>query len=170
MPCTPCQSGVIFALEDSMKLLLVAPLALIFSSGVPARAQFSSKSSLRFVGTTTIAGGPAGQLPPGGLFVQHGLDVNVSFEIPGVSGNNAPARLPAAAVPMPAGNSIVTGSFVGFGGLTQFLQAIAPTGVHNGFNFQLEPPDQGQLQDHRPQRGSRDGSRKMGGRYRENPG
>jgi hypothetical protein len=71
------------------------------------------------------------------------LDVDAGFDIPGVSGNNSPARLPAAGVPHPLGTSIGTGSFFGFQGLTQFDQAVAPTGVANGFNFELEPPDQG---------------------------
>jgi hypothetical protein len=67
----------------------------------------------------------------------------VGFDIPGVSGNNRPARLPAAGVPRPTGNSIGSGSFFGFPGLTQFDQAVAPTGAANGFNFEVEPPDQG---------------------------
>jgi hypothetical protein len=81
-------------------------------------------------------------MPPGFHF-SRGLDVDAGFDIPGVSGNNSPARLPAAGVPHTVGNSIGTGSFFGFPGLTQFDQAVAFTGVANGFNFEVEPPDQG---------------------------
>jgi hypothetical protein len=70
-------------------------------------------------------------------------EVDVTFDIPGITGNNSPARLPANFVPRPAGNPIGSGTFVGFNGLDQLLQAIAPTGFTNGQNGQLEPPDQG---------------------------
>jgi hypothetical protein len=116
---------------------------LIVADTVPAEAQSLSTTRLHFVGTTDIKGGLASQLPSGKLFIQNSPEVDVGFDVPGVSGNNSPARLPASMVPKPAGNSIVTGSFFGFGGLTQFDQAISPTGNRNGFNFQVEPPDQG---------------------------
>jgi hypothetical protein len=116
---------------------------LIVANTVPAEAQSLSTTRLRFVGTTDIKGGQASQLPSGKLFIQNGTEVDAGFDVPGVSGNNSPARLPATRVPKPAGNSIVLASFFGFGGLTQFDQAISPTGNPNGFNFQLEPPDQG---------------------------
>ncbi len=81
-------------------------------------------------------------LPPGFL-ISGRPDVSVGFDIPGVSGNNSPARVPAAGVPRPAGTPFGTGAFFGLPGLSQFDQAVAPTGAANGFNGQTEPPDQG---------------------------
>ncbi|HKW99064.1 MAG TPA: hypothetical protein VJN43_15090 [Bryobacteraceae bacterium] len=124
-----------------MTLLAKGFIALSIAGAIPVWPQSTSKSSVRFVGTTAIKSGPQKSSPQ--AQVQQGPEVDVLFEIPGVSGNNAPARLPAAAVPTPPGNAIVSGNFFGFGGLTQFLQAVAPTGDPNGFNFQIEPPDQG---------------------------
>ena len=69
--------------------------------------------------------------------------MDVGFDIPGVSGNNSPARVRAAGVPTPAGNPIGPGVFFALPGLTQLDQAVAFTGSPNGFNGQLEPPDQG---------------------------
>ena len=82
-------------------------------------------------------------LAPGSNHGAPGLDTNVGFDIPGVSGNNSSARERAAGVPKVAGNSIGSGAFFGFPGQKQFDQAVAFTGSANGFNGQLEPPDQG---------------------------
>lgn len=102
-----------------------------------------SPASVTFLGTHTLAPGSSrGTLPPGFL-VSGTSDTAVGFEIPGVSGKNSPARVPAAHVPTPAGNPIGTGVFFGLSSLTQFDQAVAFTGSPNGFNGQLEPPDQG---------------------------
>lgn len=104
-------------------------------------AQSTSIKPVTFVGTTKFKAGKASGTPLNKIV--QGPDVDVSFDIPGVSGNNSPARVPANFVPRPAGNPIGSGSFLGFNGLDQFLQAIAFTGFPNGNNGQLEPPDQG---------------------------
>jgi hypothetical protein len=104
-------------------------------------AQSTSIKSVNFVGTTKFKAGKASGTPLNKIV--QGPEVDVTFDIPGISGNNSPARLPANFVPRPAGNAIGSGSFLGFKGLDQLLQAIAPTGVANGDNGQLEPPDQG---------------------------
>lgn len=104
-------------------------------------AQSTSNKLVSFVRTTKFAPGKSAKTPLNKLV--QGPDTDVSFDIPGISGNNSPARLPANFVPRPAGNAIGSGTFFGFTGLDQFLQAIAPTGVANGDNGQLEPPDQG---------------------------
>ena len=104
-------------------------------------AQSTSIKRVTLVGTTKFKAGKASGTPLNKIV--QGPDVDVSFDIPGISGNNSPARLPANFVPRPAGNAIGSGTFLGFKGLDQLLQAIAPTGVANGDNGQLEPPDQG---------------------------
>lgn len=104
-------------------------------------AQSTSLKPVTFVGTTKFKAGKASGTPLNKIV--QGPDVDVTFDIPGISGNNSPARLPANFVPRPAGNAIGSGSFLGFKGLDQLLQAIAPTFVANGDNGQLEPPDQG---------------------------
>src|SRR5215469_831133 len=104
-------------------------------------AQSTSTKVVSFLGTTKFKPGKAASSPVNKII--QGLDADVSFDIPGISGNNNPARLPANFVPRPAGNPFASASFNGFKGLDQFLQAIAPTGVVNSANGQLEPPDQG---------------------------
>src|SRR5215469_9945686 len=104
-------------------------------------AQSTSTKVVSFLGTTKFKPGKAASSPVNKLL--KGPDADVSFDIPGISGNNSPARVPANFVPRPAGNPIAPGTFKGFTGLDQFLQAIAPTGVAGGDNGQLEPPDQG---------------------------
>jgi hypothetical protein len=116
---------------------------LLATTGAWAQKHASSVNKLAFMGTQALMPGvPHGALPPGFL-ISGGLDEDVGFEIPGVSGNNSPARERAAGVPTPAGNPIGTGVFFGLPGLTQFDQAVAFTGSASGFNGQLEPPDQG---------------------------
>src|SRR5215831_16974456 len=109
-----------------------------------AQSHAISTTKVTFVGTQTLTPGVTkGTLLPG-VHVLGGLDVDVGFDIPGVSGNNRPARTPAVGVPTPAGSSIsATGVFFGIPGLTQFDQAVAPTFIANGFNLQVEPPDMG---------------------------
>lgn len=104
-------------------------------------AQSTSIKAVKFMGTTKFKAGKATGTPLNKIV--QGPDADVTFDIPGISGNNSPARVPANFVPRPAGNAIGSGSFLGFNGLDQFLQAIAFTGVANGDNGQLEPPDQG---------------------------
>ena len=104
-------------------------------------AQSTAIKPVTFVGTTKFKAAKASGTPLNKIV--EGPEVDETFDIPGISGNNSPARVPANFVPRPAGNPIGSGSFLGFNGLDQFLQAIAPTGVANGSNGQLEPPDQG---------------------------
>ena len=104
-------------------------------------AQTISTKPVSFVGTTKFKAGKVAGTPLN--VIVEGLEVDETFDIPGISGNNSPARLPANFVPRPAGSPFGTGSFLGFKGLDQLLQAIAPTGFPNGDNGQLEPPDQG---------------------------
>src|SRR5215472_19380073 len=104
-------------------------------------AQSTSTKVASFLGTTKFKPGKAASSPVNKIV--EGPDADVSFDIPGISGNNSPARVPANFVPRPAGNPFASASFLGFKGLDQFLQAIAFTGVANTFNGQLEPPDQG---------------------------
>lgn len=117
-------------------LLLAATTAL-------AQKHVSSVNKLTFMGTRRLTSGLSrGTLPPGFL-ISSESDTAVGFDIPGVSGNNSPARVRAAGVPTPAGNPIGTGVFFPLPGLTQFDQATAFTNSPTGFNGQLEPPDQG---------------------------
>jgi len=127
-----------------IKKLHSLPICLLLAaSAVWAQSRANTAKNVTFVGTRMLTlGGHQGTLPPGFRF-SAGLDVSVGFEIPGTSGTNRSARAPAAGVPRPAGNSISTGSFFGFSGLSQFDQAVAFTGATNGFNFELEPPDAG---------------------------
>jgi len=113
---------------------------LLTASGLFAQASISTKK-VSLVGTTKFTPGKPASAPINKTV--QGPDVDVSFDIPGVSGNNSPARLPANFVPRPAGNPFASATFNGFTGLDQFLQAVAFTGVANGDNGQLEPPDQG---------------------------
>src|SRR6516165_8307312 len=86
-----------------------------------AQSHTISTAKVTFLGSQTLT--PSvnkGTLLPG-VHVLAGLDVDVGFDIPGVSGNKRPARAPAAGVPRPAGSSIsATGAFFGIPGLTQF--------------------------------------------------
>jgi len=113
---------------------------MLATSGLFAQISTSTKA-LSFVGVTKFAPGKAADAPINK--VVQGPDVDVTFDIPGISGNNSPARLPADFVPRPAGNPFASAAFNGFVGLDQFQQAIAPTGFTGGDNGQLEPPDQG---------------------------
>ncbi len=120
-------------------LFLLPALVLLTNS---SWAQTTSSTRLTFRGTTQFTSGKQAKTPINKIV--QGPDVDVTFDIPGISGNNSPARLPANFVPTPAGNAFGSASGVlGFTGLDQFLQAIAPTGLADGFNGQLEPPDQG---------------------------
>jgi len=113
---------------------------LLTASGLLAQASISTKK-VSLVGTRKFTPGKPVSAPISKTVLAP--DVDVSFDIPGISGNNRPARLPANFVPRPAGNPFASATFNGFVGLDQFLQAIAPTGFPNGANGQLEPPDQG---------------------------
>ena len=112
-------------------------------STVSAQKHSSSVNRVSFMGTHLLTKGSSSGTLPGGFLISQGNDADVGFDIPGVSGNNSPARERAAGVPTPAGNPIGTGVFFPLSGLTQFDQAVAFTGQANGSNGQVEPPDQG---------------------------
>jgi hypothetical protein len=116
-------------------------ISLMLVSGALLAQVSTSTKVLSFVGATRFNPGKPAAAPINQ--VVQGPDVDVSFDIPGISGNNSPARLRANFVPRPAGNSFASATFNGFNGLDQFSQAVAPTGFAGGDNGQLEPPDQG---------------------------
>ncbi|HKW27346.1 MAG TPA: hypothetical protein VJN48_16295 [Terriglobales bacterium] len=101
----------------------------------------SSTKVVKFAGTTHFAPGKAAKTPANKAV--QGPEVDVTFDIPGVNGNNSPARLPANLVPTPTGTPFGSATFNGFVGLDQFQQAVAFTGFAGAANGQLEPPDQG---------------------------
>jgi hypothetical protein len=115
----------------------------IVSGAALAQKHATSVNDVSFMGTHTLTPGLSNRTLPPGFLVSGGKDTEVGFDIPGVSGNNHPARLPAAGVPTPVGNTMSTGVFFPLPGLTQRDQALAFTGSANGFNGQVEPPDQG---------------------------
>lgn len=126
-----------------MRRMSIAVCLLLTATTAFAQKHASSVSKVTFMGTRPLTPGSSlGTLPPGFL-ISEGLDTDVGFDIPGVSGNNSPARTRAAGVPTTAGTPISTGVFFSLPGLTQFDQATAFTGSATGFNGQLEPPDQG---------------------------
>jgi len=67
-------------------------------------AQTTSIKPVSFVGTTKFKPGKASSGPV--KEIVEGPEVDETFDIPGISGNNSPARLPSNFVPRPAGNPI----------------------------------------------------------------
>jgi hypothetical protein len=116
-------------------------IGLLLSASCGFAQTSTSKKTVSFVGVTTFSPGTPVGSPVNKIIL--GPEVDTTFDIPGTSGNNSPARLPANFVPRPAGNNFATATFNGFAGLDEFQQATAPTGVPGGQNGQLEPPDQG---------------------------
>jgi hypothetical protein len=114
---------------------------LLTAASTVAQTHPSSTSTVTFIGKTHLKSGPAPQ-KPATTFLRKEIEADVDFEIPGANGNNSPARVKAAQVPTPSGNSIVSGSFSGFEGLTEFDQAFLVFAGTNGVNGELEPPDQ----------------------------
>jgi hypothetical protein len=114
---------------------------LLTAASTIAQTHPSSTSAVTFIGKTHLKSGPAPQ-KPATTFLRKEIEADVDFEIPGANGNNSPARVKAAQVPTPSGNSIVSGSFSGFEGLTEFDQAFLVFAGTNGVNGELEPPDQ----------------------------
>ena len=112
-------------------------------SAVSAQKHASSVNRVTFMGRHALTQSASGGTLPGGFLISQGNDEDAGFAIPGVSGNNSPARARAAGVPTPAGDTIGAGEFFPLQGLSQFDQAVAATGQANGSNGQLEPPDQG---------------------------
>ena len=88
----------------------LAIFLLLSVSGV--LAQNTSHKVVSFVGTSKFNPGKPSSAPANRTVL--GPDVDETFDIPGISGNNSPARLPANFVPRPAGNPIACGSFNGF--------------------------------------------------------
>jgi hypothetical protein len=120
---------------------LCAAIGVLLSASCAVAQTSTSTKRVSFLGTTKFSPGPSAGVPVNKVIL--GPDVDVTFDIPGVSGNNSPARLPANFVPRPAGNAFATATFNGFVGLDEFQQATAPTGFPGAQNGQLEPPDQG---------------------------
>jgi hypothetical protein len=115
---------------------------LVTAASAVAQTHPSSTSTVTFIGTTHLHSGTAPQ-DRVTKFLRKDIDDEVSFDIPGENGDNRPARVKAAHVPTPSGNSIVSGSFFGFQGLSEFDQAFLVFAGVNGVNGELEPPDQG---------------------------
>src|SRR6476620_3806734 len=115
-------AGLNFLKEETMKPLQILPvlsvLLLLVATAVWAQPYASSIKNVTFSGTQVLTTGVNNRSLPPGFHFSLNLDTDVGFDIPGVSGNNRPARLPAAGVPRPTGNSIASGSFFGFPGLT----------------------------------------------------
>src|SRR4029077_5222231 len=129
---------------SKMRKLYFCPfvaVSLMLASGALLAQVSTSTKVLSFVGATRFNPGKPADAPINQ--VVQGPDVDVSFDIPGISGNNSPARLPANFVPRPAGNSFASATFNGFPGLVQFSPVVCPPRVAGGDNGQLEPPDQG---------------------------
>src|SRR5260370_26321620 len=95
---------------------------LLTAVSVVAQTHPSSTANVTFIGKTHLKSGPAPQKPTT-TFLRKDIEAEVSFDIPGENGDNRPARVKAAHVPTPSGNSIVSGSFFGFQGLSEFDQA-----------------------------------------------
>jgi len=122
-------------------LPLLGVCLLLTAASTVAQTHPSSTSTVTFIGKTHLKSGPAPQ-KPATTFLRKEIEADVDFVIPGANGNNSPARVKAAQVPTPSGNSIVSGSFSGFEGLTEFDQAFLVFAGTNGVNGELEPPDQ----------------------------
>src|SRR6201987_6212152 len=114
---------------------------LLTAASAVAQTHPSYTSTVTFIGTTRLHSGTAPQNRPTN-FVRKDIAAEVRFDIPGENGDNRPARVKAAHVPTPSGNSIVSGSFFGFQGLSEFDQAFLVFAGVNGVNGELEPPDQ----------------------------
>jgi hypothetical protein len=114
---------------------------LLTAASAVAQTHPSSTSAVTFIGKTHLKSGPTPQ-KPATTFLRKDIEADVNFDIPGANGDNRPARVKAAQVPTPSGNSIVSGSFSGFEGLTEFDQAFLVFAGANGINGELEPPDQ----------------------------
>jgi len=112
---------------------------LLMAASTVAQQHPSSTSALTFIGKTNLKSGPAPQ-KPAATFLRKDIEADVNFDIPGANGNNSPARVKAAQIPTPSGNSIVSGRFSGFNGLTEFDQAYLVFAGKNGINGELEPP------------------------------
>jgi len=100
-------------------VVLTSPAAPQASLNFQVQTRPSSTSAVTFIGETHFRSGPAPQ-KTATTFLRKDIEAEVSFDIPGENGDNRPARVKAAHVPTPSGNSIVSGSFLGFEGLTEF--------------------------------------------------
>src|SRR6516164_4126471 len=87
---------------------------LLGATAVWAQPHASATKNVTFEGTQILRPGLNDRSFPPGFHLSVDLDTHVGFDIPGASGNNNPARLPAAGVPRPTVNRIGSGSFFGF--------------------------------------------------------
>lgn len=128
-------------MKKSRALSFLGVCLLLTGASAVAQTQPTSTRPVTFIGQTHLTSGPA-PLRPSTTFLRNDIEADVNFDIPGANGKNSPARVKAAQVPTPSGNSIVSGSFSGFEGLTEFDQAYVVFAGVNGVNGELEPPDQ----------------------------
>ena len=122
-------------------LFLLGVFLLLAAASTVAQTRPSSTTAVTFIGQTHLKSGAA-PVRPATAILRKNIDADVNVDIPGANGKNSPARVKAAQVPTPSGNSIVSGSFSGFEGLTEFDQAYVVFAGVNGVNGELEPPDQ----------------------------
>jgi hypothetical protein len=105
-------------------------------------AEGSNPVTVTQTGTARLIGtDPAAD--DGYLGIRNEPQVDATFSKPQTSGSMSPARVPADHVPTPDGTGIASEPIVGFSGITHRDQRLAPTGVANGINLSLTPPDQG---------------------------
>jgi hypothetical protein len=105
-------------------------------------AEGSNPATVTQTGTARLIGtDPAAD--DGYLGIRNEPQVDATFSKPQTSGSMSPARVPADHVPTPDGTAIASEPIVGFSGITHRDQRLAPTGVANGINLSLTPPDQG---------------------------
>lgn len=121
--------------------LCVAATSVLTGQTTPP-AEGSDPATVTLIGTARLTGTDPGT-DDGYLGIRDEPAVDATFSKPQTSGSMSPARVPADHVPTPAGNAIASEPITGFLGLTHRDQRLAPTGVPNGINLSLTPPDQG---------------------------
>ena len=123
-----------------ISMSVAATGALTGQSGAPP-SQASDPATMTLIGTARLIGTDPGA-DDGYLGIRDEPEVDVAFSKPQTSGSQAPARVSADHVPMPAGSAIASEPIVGFNGISHRDQRLAPT-TAGGINLSLTPPDQG---------------------------
>jgi hypothetical protein len=130
----------------SRLLIVVLALVLALSSQMSGSARAGGGTQtivkLAAAGTTTLSvQGARASSASGDLSLETRDEPEVDQHIPGMGTNVA--RVPSSHVPAPSGNAVAAGSSAfGFNGLSHLDQRLAGTGIYNGTQFSLEPPDQ----------------------------